>query len=119
MVQFARRDGKKFQVKLADVKTEAIKTLEDFQKDLYDKAAAFLKSNTFLENDYSKFQERIEKESGFYQLHWCGSAACEALVKEETKATIRCIPFDQIKEKGKCIKCGGESSGRVIFARSY
>jgi prolyl-tRNA synthetase len=51
--------------------------------------------------------------------HWCGSVECEAKVKEDTKATIRCIPFDQQLEKGKCLICGKESAGRVIFAKAY
>ncbi len=52
-------------------------------------------------------------------MHWCGSADCELKVKDETKATIRVIPFDQEKENGKCMICGMESKNRVIFARAY
>lgn len=114
----ARRDGVKTQVKLEDVSRQVDVTLDEFQKALYKKAADTLKANTFLEDDYSKFKERLEA-GGFFQMHWCGKDSCELQVKEETKATIRCVPFDQIKESGKCIYCGGPSGGRVVFARSY
>lgn len=116
---FARRDGVKTQVKLDAVLEEADKTLIEFQKVLYDKAYQRLQSSTFMENDYTAFKEKLEKQPGFYQMHWCGSAKCEEKVKVDTKATIRCIPFAQIREAGKCIACNGESSGRVIFAKNY
>ena len=116
---FARRDGVKTQVKLDNVLEEATKTLNEFQKVLYEKAYERMTSNTFIENDYSVFKDKLEKQPGFYQMHWCGSAACEEKVKIDTKATIRCIPFAQIREAGKCIACNAESSGRVIFAKNY
>ncbi len=115
----ARRDGVKVQVKIEEIASVVEKTLSEFQIALYDKASKRLKENTFIEDDYKKFQEKLEANGGFYQMHWCGKDACEAKVKEETKATIRCVPFNQIKESGKCISCHGPSGGRVIFARSY
>lgn len=114
----ARRDGVKTQVKIEDVVRQVDETLEAFQKTLYSKASDFLRDSTFLENDYAKFKERLEG-GGFFQLHWCGKDSCELQIKEETKATIRCVPFDQIRESGKCIYCSGPSGGRVIFARNY
>jgi len=116
---FAPRVGEKTQVKLDDATKAALSMMDTLQKALYDKAATRLKENTHLENDYAKFKARVEAEDGFYQMHWCGSANCEAKVKEETKATIRCIPFAQIREEGKCIYCNGDSAGRVVFARAY
>lgn len=116
---FAPRVGEKMQVNLSEIAIKTPQALDSLQKLLYDRAAKFLESNTHLEDDYSKFKERVETESGFYQMHWCGSDKCETQVKEETKATIRCIPFAQIKEPGKCIYCHGQSNGRVIFARNY
>lgn len=116
---FAPRVGEKLQVKLEEIATKTPEVLEDLQKRLYDRAAKFLETNTHLENEYKKFQERVEAEGGFYQMHWCGDAKCESQVKEETKATIRCVPFAQIKEVGSCIYCKAPSQGRVIFARSY
>ncbi len=115
----SRRDGVKETCPLDKAGEMVPGILSKFQQQLYDNASQFLKKNIFIENDYKKFQERIESEPAFYQMHWCGKDACEAKVKEETKATIRCVPFDQIKESGKCISCGGPSGGRVIFARSY
>lgn len=116
---FARRDGQKTQVKLDEAVAAVRPTLDEFQQALYSRAKTFMDANTFLEDDYGKFRERIEADGGFYQMHWCGKDLCEARVKEETKATIRCVPFDQIKESGKCIACGGPSGGRVIFAKNY
>lgn len=115
----APRVGEKVKVKLDAIETQIPELMAKLQRHLYDKAAAYLKDNTHLEDDYAKFKTRLESEEGFFQMHWCGSADCEAKVKEETKATIRNIPFDQKKESGKCIYCKKDSSGRVIFARSY
>ncbi len=118
-VGFARRDGVKTPVPLGDVVAAAEKTLAEFQKALLEKATQFLKSNTHSEDDYATFQKHNEEKGGFYHLHWCGKSVCEEKVKQEAKATIRCVPFDQKKEKGACIVCGSESSGRVIFAKNY
>lgn len=115
----ARRDGIKIKVPLASLEQETMQALDSFQKALLAKATVFLKENTRPEDDYSNFKKLIEEQPGFYEMHWCGSADCEARVKEETKATIRCIPFDGKKENGKCVACAGASSQRVIFARSY
>lgn len=115
----ARRDGLKTQVLLDQVAAETGRQLDGLQKDLYAKAYDRLKSHTYIENDYSVFKEKIEAQGGFYQLHWCESRKCEDTVKEHTKATIRCIPFAQIRESGRCIVCGSESKGRVVFAKNY
>ena len=119
IIVLARRDGKKVQVKVDEAIAQVPKELDDLQKCLYEKAAERLKTNTHIVDDYQKFVADNEAKGGFYQLHWCGSRACEDQVKEATKCTIRCIPFAQIREKGACIKCGGESTGRVIFTRNY
>jgi len=115
----ARRDGTKTQVPLDQVGQEVTKQLVDFQKALYSKASDRLTQNTYIENEFNVFKEKVEAVSGFYQLHWCESRKCEDHIKDETKATIRCIPFAQIRETGKCISCGSESKGRVIFAKNY
>jgi len=115
----ARRDGIKTKVKLDEAVASVGRTLDEFQMVLYEKARKHLEDNTFLEDSWDRFKERLEAEGGFYQMHWCGSADCEEKVKQETKATIRCIPFQQIKESSACIVCKGPSTGRVIFARSY
>jgi prolyl-tRNA synthetase len=107
------------QVPLSEVPNTVSQQLNDFQKVLYDKAYSRLKENTHIENDYQTFSEKLEARGGFYQLHWCESRKCEDKIKQETKATIRCIPFAQIRESGKCVVCQSPSTGRVIFARNY
>ena len=92
--------------------------LDDIQKNIYNKALKFRKENTFEINSYDDFKVQIEK-GGFISAHWDGTAETETLIKEETKATIRCIPSDSPKEQGKCMVTGKPSAQRVIFARSY
>ncbi len=94
-------------------------TLNQMQKDMLERARKFQQDNTHDVDDYDKFKEIIAGEGGFIRSHWCGDPACEAKIKEDTKATIRNIPFDREEEKGKCIVCGKESNGRVIFAKAY
>jgi len=115
----ARRDGVKTPVSLDQIAEQVDAQLSEFQKLLYAKAYDRLKSQTHIENDYVRFGELLESQGGFYQLHWCESRKCEDKIKEDTKATIRCIPFAQIRESGKCIACGSPSQGRALFARNY
>ena len=93
--------------------------LEKMQKEMLEKARLFREENTHEIDEYRKFTKFFGGKGGFAMSHWCGSPECEEKVKSDTKATIRCIPFDHKKEKGKCIVCGGESEGRVIFAKAY
>ena len=69
-------------------------------------------------DSYAEFKELLDK-GGFISAHWDGSAETEQKIKEETKATIRCIPLNGEKEAGKCIYSGKPSAGRVLFARAY
>ena len=94
-------------------------TLQQMQKDMLERARKFQQDNTFEVDSYDEFKKIIAEDGGFVKSHWCGDPACEAKIKEDTKATIRNIPFDQKQEKGKCIICGKESNGRVIFAKAY
>jgi prolyl-tRNA synthetase len=89
------------------------------QKDLLDKSRAFREKNTYMVDNYDDFKEQLDNPGGFFNAHWCGSADCEFNIKDETKATIRLIPFEQPDEPGKCMFCGNDSKGRVIFARAY
>ncbi len=93
--------------------------LERIQKDLYDAAQRRLEENTRPVDGYEAFREKIEAEGGFLLAPWCGGAACEAQVKEETKATIRCVPLSGGEEAGRCLICEGASPRRVYFARAY
>ncbi len=115
----ARRDGEKKVVPLTSALATVRKDLEDYQHKLLQRAREFLHRNRFLENDYRVFQEKIEAQPGFYDVHWCGQDACETRLKEETKATIRCLPFDATPEIGQCLICHGESKKRVVVARNY
>lgn len=92
--------------------------LEDIQNNIYTKARNFRDSHTFEANSYDEFKELIEK-GGFVLAHWDGTTETEERVKEETKATIRCIPLDGDTTPGTCIFTGKPSERRVIFARNY
>jgi len=119
-VVVVRRDtGEKESVKDKEIAKYVVEILEKIQKNLFDKALKFREDNTRPVDSWEEFKKVLEDKGGFLLAHWCGDAKCEAKIKEETKATIRCIPFDQKKEKGRCVLCGGESEGRVIFAKAY
>lgn len=92
--------------------------LEDIQNNIYTKARNFRDSHIFEANSYDEFKELIEK-GGFVLAHWDGTTETEERVKEETKATIRCIPLDGDTTSGTCIFTGKPSERRVIFARNY
>lgn len=92
--------------------------LEDIQNNIYTKARNFRNSHIFEANSYDEFKELIEK-GGFVLAHWDGTTETEERVKEETKATIRCIPLDGDTTPGTCIFTGKPSERRVIFARNY
>ena len=92
--------------------------LEDIQANIYAKALAHRESKTIQVDSYEEFKEKIE-EGGFILAHWDGTPETEEKIKEETKATIRCIPLDGDKTPGKCMVTGKPSAQRVVFARSY
>jgi prolyl-tRNA synthetase len=120
----ARRDtpgkeGKIMGVPLADAPDKIVAILRDMQKGLFEKARKFRDANMHEVNDYADFKKRIEEPGGFFLAHWDGTGATETRIQEETKATIRCIPFDRPKEEGKCMVTGQPSAGRVVFARAY
>lgn len=119
-VTIVRRDNRqKISVGADSLVPQLKQILDQIQQDLFQKALDFQKANTYSINEYEEFKKILEEKSGFIEAHWCGSAGCENKVKEETKATIRNIPFDRLKEMGKCIICGKDSEGRVIFAKAY
>jgi prolyl-tRNA synthetase len=118
-VEIARRDLKTKETVPFDGLTERIKTLlDDIQQTIYNKALAFRTDNTFKVDTFEQFQEQLEK-GGFLLAHWDGTSETEEAIKEATKATIRCIPFDQDPEEGVDIFSGKPSKGRVVFARAY
>jgi len=121
-VVLARRDlegrARKRMVPLGDGLEEAVQsTLDEIQDNLYQQALAFREEHTYYPDDYEAFQEAVTK--GFAYAWWCGDAECEAQIKEDTKATIRCIPLEQEPGTGTCIRCAGEAEERAVFARAY
>ena len=114
-----RRDtGEKTKVSLKVISETVIKLLDEIQLNLFNRALEYRKQKTKIVDTWDEFVKAIE-EGNFVSAHWSGDKEVEAQIKEETKATIRCIPFDQKKESGKCIKSGKPSLGRVWFAKSY
>ena len=120
-VVFARRDipgkeGKTF-VPIANVAETATQMLNTIQADMLKRATEFRDVNTFEAENYDSFKEIIE--NGFARARWCGNVECEDKVKEETQATIRCIPMEQPNEDGACIVCGTQAKEITIFSRAY
>ncbi|NLX40759.1 MAG: proline--tRNA ligase [Bacteroidales bacterium] len=121
VVELARRDTlAKKSVSQEGLVERITSLMDDIQKNIYARALKFREENTFKVDTWEEFKEKIE-EGGFLLCHWDGTAETEALIKEETKATVRCIPLDSFvcKEEGKCIYSGKPSSERVLFARAY
>ena len=120
-VVLARRDnpgkeGKSFvpQDGLAETVGRA---LADIQAALYDRALRFREANTRDPANYAEFKTAVE--TGFALSYWCGSSKCEEQIKEETKATMRCIPLEQSGGPGRCILCGQPATDKAVFGRAY
>ncbi|HEX2975948.1 MAG TPA: proline--tRNA ligase [Bacteroidales bacterium] len=119
-VEIARRDTlAKETISMDDVATFVPSLLDDIQKNIYNKALKFRDENTFRVDTWDEFNKVLDETGGFILAHWDGTPETEEKIKEETKATIRCIPFDSKEEEGKCIYTGKPSKRRVLFARSY
>ncbi len=119
-VEVARRDTKEKQViKLDDVVIEIPKLLDAIQENIYQRALTFRTNMITSVNSYEEFKKVLDEKTGFVLAHWDGSPETEAAIKEETKATIRCIPLDAKDEAGVCIYSGKPSTRRVMFARAY
>ena len=115
-----RRDNREKQsISVDNLNDHVSSLLETMQQDLFNKALEFQKANTYSIDDYEEFKKILAEQGGFIESHWCGDAACEEKVKDDTKATIRNIPFNQKEEGGNCIICKKQSQGRVIFAKAY
>ncbi len=115
-----RRDTHEKQMVPFDQLAEKIPLLlTEIQENLYHTAKRMLEENTVTVDNYSVLQERAATNAGFSRVWWCGSEECEAKVKADTKATIRCIPFDQPEGSGECVVCGGRADTEVIMARAY
>lgn len=118
-VEVMRRDTlEKSSASLDGIVEYVANLLEDIQNNIYTKALNYRNSRMIEVDTYEEFKEKIE-EGGFILAHWDGTTETEERIKEETKATIRCIPLDGDKTPGKCMVTGKPSAQRVIFARNY
>ncbi len=118
-IEIARRDTLTKETLPQEGIEEHIKNLlEEMQKNIYKKAFNYRESVTRNVDSYEEFKVEIEK-GGFLMCHWDGTSETEELIKNETKATIRCIPLEGDKTPGKCMITGNPSAQRVVFARSY
>ena len=119
-VEVARRDTKEKQVlNITDIENKIENLLKTMQKEIYLNALNYRDNHITLVNTWDEFKEVLEKKTGFISAHWDGTSETEEKIKELTKATIRCIPFDNKKEEGKCILTGNPSKERVLFAKAY
>lgn len=119
-VEVARRDTKeKTVIQLTDLSLKIEHLLDNIQSTIYEKALNFRTSKTFHADSMEELNKILDTEGGFVFAHWDGTSETEQKIKEETKATIRCIPQGNKQEEGKCIYTGKPSKERVLFARSY
>jgi len=115
----ARHDRKKQPVPLDGLLETVQKELDRIQTDLFENAVKRREDATHTIDSWDDFLALYDGAGGYAHCHWCGDAACEAQIQEETKVTIRNIPLDQEAESGTCVRCGKPSTGRVAFAQAY
>lgn len=119
-VELARRDTKTKETVPQEGLAERIEALlEEIQQNIYQKALKFRDENITKVDTYDEFKRLLDEKPGFLSAHWDGTSETEQRIKEETKATIRCIPLDNPQEDGFCILSGKPSTQRVLFARAY
>lgn len=118
-VVLVRRDnGEKIIAEDGNIESTIRLLLKDIQENMFETAKNFMLENTHEVDNFDEFKEIIDRGKGFIKAHWCGSSECENQIKEETGATLRCIPFEE-PEEGKCIVCNNRSKQKVYFAKSY
>ena len=119
-VEIVRRDTlEKKNIPMEGLADTVMLLLDEIQRNMFEKALDFRIKNTFRADTWEEFKEILETRGGFVSAHWDGTTETETKIKDETKATIRCIPLDAQPEQGKCIYTGRPSSQRVIFALAY
>lgn len=119
-VILALRDtGEKLTVPLSDLRTTLPTLLHEMQGRLFDAASTRLGNLTLDVTEWDTLAERVATNAGWNRVWWCGDAACETRIKGETKATVRCIPFDQPGGEGPCIACGTTATEQAIVSRAY
>ncbi|WP_431122841.1 proline--tRNA ligase [Flagellimonas flava] len=118
--EVARRDTLQKETVQADVVIDKIESLmTEIQENIFKKALDFREERITAVDSYEDFKKVIEEKGGFVSAHWDGTTATEDKIKEETKATIRCIPLNPVQEDGKCMVTGKPSTQRVLFAKAY
>jgi prolyl-tRNA synthetase len=110
------KSGKSF-IQHSQLEGQVAELLQSIQASLFERALAFRRAHTFDPKDYEELKQVVDK--GWAFSCWCGDAECEARVKDETKATTRCIPLEQEPGQGTCIVCGKPATEKVIFGRAY
>lgn len=119
-VEVARRDTKeKETLQTTDLGVKITHLLEQIQTNIYQKALDFRTGMTHKADSWQEFEQLLDEKGGFIAAHWDGTSETEQLIKDKTKATIRCIPLNNPEEAGSCILTGKPSSQRVLFARAY
>jgi prolyl-tRNA synthetase len=119
-IELARRDTlSKTSVPIEGLADRILSLLDEIQDNIYQKALNFRTMNTKKVDDYETFKKELDENPGFILAHWDGSAETEEKIKNETKATIRCIPLEREDKTGVCMVSGKPSAGRVVFARAY
>lgn len=119
-VEIARRDTLEKQTVSFENLDQYVETLlEDIQQNIFNKALSYRESKITKADTWEQFVSLLDQKGGFISAHWDGTTETEEAIKEKTKATIRCIPFNNPKEDGICILTGKPSTQRVLFARSY
>jgi prolyl-tRNA synthetase len=119
-LEIARRDtGEKQSISIESAAQVIPELLEQIQQNLYQEALTYRDSHITEVNSYDEFKSLLDSKGGFFSAHWDGTSETEELIKTETKATIRCIPFDGPTEPGTCMVTGKPSERRVLFAKAY
>lgn len=114
-----RRDtGEKTPLSMDGLYENVRALLDDIQTNMFNTAKRRMDERTHVCDAYAEYKDAVAN-GGFFRIHWCGNPACEALMQEETKSTIRCIPFDAEEEDGVCMICGKPSKRRVVASQSY
>ncbi len=120
VVEVARRDTKEKNTMALDGLAQHIVTLlDDIQQNIYNKALAYRNEHITPANNWDEFVKLLDEKGGFIAAHWDGTPETEEEIKQQTKATIRCIPLNNKQEEGVCILSGKPSKERVLFARAY
>ncbi|HAV14715.1 MAG TPA: proline--tRNA ligase [Candidatus Pacebacteria bacterium] len=114
-----RHSGEKRSLDIATLDATLPKLLDEIQGAMFEKAEEMRQAMTSTVDSYDEFKKVMEEKRGFIHALWCEDPACETKIKEETKASTRCLPLDAKEEIGKCVYCGKPAKHRWVFAQAY